>query len=340
MTLSKQIPNKPISKSFSPGQLLFGWFSLFCLFLIFKNGELASEYVHRGLLICAQSVIPALFPFMVLSELLITGGMGERILGKITAPLSRLLALPPPCITAILFGLICGFPIGAKTVATSYKAGLISKRNAERALSVSNNPSSAFVIGVVGTSLWGNTRIGIALYLSVIAESLLWAFFDGIRERKRTEPETDPVQKAILFEPKKGAKLFTDAITSATGGILSVCAYVVFFSALLGALSAILIDAKAPKPISSIIFSLLELSQGVSHAADAGSVLQAAWLTAFTCSWSGLSVHCQVISVCDGTKLSFRRYFLAKLVQALLCSTLFALLVYLFPSILIPANGC
>jgi hypothetical protein len=141
-----------------------------------------------------------------------------------------------------------------------------------------------------------------------------------------------------LIVPKKGAKLFTEAISSACGGILSVCAYVVFFSALMGALSAVLTDLGAPKLLSASLFSLLELSQGVSYATGLESIQAAACLTAFTSAWSGLSVHCQVISVCDGCELSFKRYFLAKLLQAFLCTLLFSCLLTLLPSLLLPAS--
>ncbi|MBQ9806852.1 MAG: hypothetical protein IJW49_10170 [Clostridia bacterium] len=340
MTLYKQIPQKTATHTLSLGQLLFGWFSLFCLLLIFKNGEIASDYIHRGLLLCAKSVIPSLFPFMVLSELLISGGMGERIIGKIASPLSRLFRLPPSAISAVLLGLVCGFPIGAKTVAGAYRQGRLSRQDAERALCISNNPSSAFVVAAVGTSLWENTRFGVVLYLTVISVSLLWGLADGVLQRKRTEPQMGAVQVRNDTEYLKGAKLFTESIRSATGGILSVCAYVVFFSALMGALSAIFLDLGAPKLLSSISFSILELSQGVSHAPDVGNTVQAAILSAFACGWSGLSVHCQVISVCDGLDLSFRRYFLAKLVQALLCAAVFAVLLQFFPSILIPSGSC
>lgn len=340
MTLKKQIPQNRSRHPLSAEQLLFGWFSLFCLLLIFKNGEIASEYIHRGLLLCARSVIPSLFPFMVLSELLIRGGMGERMIGKIATPLSRAFSLPSPAITAMLLGLVCGFPIGAKTVAEAYRQGSLSKRDAERALCISNNPSSAFVIGAVGRSLWDNARFGTVLYVGVILVSLLWGLVDAVWERKRTDSQAESVQGRYNIQPLKGAKLFTEAIRSATGGILSVCAYVVFFSALMGALSAIFTDLGAPQQLSPIAFSFFELSQGVSHAADAGSTLQAAILTAFACGWSGLSVHCQVISVCDGLDLSFRRYFFAKLAQALLCALGFGMLLRFFPTLLIPAGGC
>ena len=91
---------------------------------------------------------------------------------------------------------------------------------------------------------------------------------------------------------------------------------------------------------SAVLFSFFELSGGMAHAAALEETAYAARLCAFGAGWSGLSVHCQVMSVCDGRGLSFRGYFLSKLVSGVLCVLLFSLLLYLFPALLIPASGC
>lgn len=57
----------------TPGQLCFGFFALFCLFLILRNPDVAIEYITSGLRLCAVTVIPSLFPFLVLSELIVSG---------------------------------------------------------------------------------------------------------------------------------------------------------------------------------------------------------------------------------------------------------------------------
>ena len=49
----------------------------FCFLLVLRNADAAVEYMGRGLTLCARTVIPSLFPFMVLSELLVSSGAGE-----------------------------------------------------------------------------------------------------------------------------------------------------------------------------------------------------------------------------------------------------------------------
>ena len=102
-------------------------------------------------------------------------------------------------------------------------------------------------------------------------------------------------------------------------------------------MDAILSDLGVPQIISSAILSTVELSRGVSLAAALESPLYGAILSAFACGWSGISIHCQVISVCDGTQLSLRRYLAAKLFQAVLCAVIFATLLALLPSLLGPS---
>jgi len=317
-------------------QLLFGWFSIFCLLLIFKNAPLANESIRNGLLLCAQTVIPSLFPFMVLSDLLISSDMGERVISYVSRPSERLFRLPPAALCAMVLGLLCGFPVGARGIANACKSGKLSRRDAERVLPFANMPSPAFVIGVVGTSLWKNVRFGIALYLCMTVCVLLFAFFLPRIKKEKKDTLSFFSFDSSLSRKTGGVKLFTESISSATRGILSVCAYVIFFSALMGALQSIFLRFHTPPSLFSFLSCLFELSQGVNSAAQPHS-FTAALLCAFACGWSGFSVHCQVICSCDGLGLSYRGYFINKLLLGVSCALAFGVLIFFFPSLLLPA---
>ena len=59
---------------------------LFSLFLLLCSPDVAIASMRDGLLLCANTVIPSLFPFMVISELLVKSGTSSY-LGKIASPL-------------------------------------------------------------------------------------------------------------------------------------------------------------------------------------------------------------------------------------------------------------
>lgn len=337
-TASATQKSKP--RHLTPGQVSFGLFALFCLALILRNSDVAIDYITRGLLLCAKTIVPSLFPFMVLSELIVSGGIGNALISRIAPPLRRLFGLPEAGCCAVVLGLLCGFPVGAKCAVLAFEQGRLTREEAQRTLCFSNAPSSAFLISAVGVSLWGNRRFGIALYATVLTCSILTGILANQLRKKNTPPHTAAAIPTLPTPPLTGVRLFTEAVKSSTGSMLLVCAYVVFFSALVGTLNLVLAAAELPAALSATLFCLFELSGGVSQASALGNVHLAATLTAFAAGWSGLSVHCQVLSVCDGKGFSFRSYFLAKIFQGLLCALLFSILLYLFPALTVPAENC
>ena len=78
---------KPPSRP-TAGQVGFLLMSTFCFVLILRNSDAAIEYMGRGLTLCARTVIPSLFPFMVVSELLVSSGAGEA-LGRLFSGVMR-----------------------------------------------------------------------------------------------------------------------------------------------------------------------------------------------------------------------------------------------------------
>jgi hypothetical protein len=60
------------------------------------------------------------------------------------------------------------------------------------------------------------------------------------------------------------------------------------------------------------------------------------WITALLCGWSGLSVHLQILSLCDelpdGLSGHTALYFGCKLLQGILCAILCGVILYFFPS--------
>ena len=324
MTLGKRT-------SFSAGDTAFALLSIFCFILVMKNSSAAIEYLGRGLSLCATTVIPSLFPFMVISELLVRSGVGN-VLGRFLAPvMRRVFNLSGAGCTAAFLGSLCGFPIGAKTAVSLYDSGAISKSETEHLMTFSNNPSTAFLINAAGISLFGSKSLGVLIYFSVLASGLLVGFL--ARFFIHSDPIPLPSEKNKSHRDG-GIEAFTSSISGAAGSMLVVCAYIIFFSALTGALSDMLsFFSGIGDGINAIIFGFFEISSGISHAAKVNDTFAAAVLCALIAGWSGLSVHFQIISIGSGRGLSFKPYIIAKLFQGLLAAALTAALLIIFPQI-------
>lgn len=312
----------------TPGQVCFGFFAVFCLFLILRNPDIAIEYMTSGLRLCAKTVIPSLFPFFVLSELIVSGGIGNILLRPFSGILSGVFRLPPDGCCALLLGMFCGFPVGARAAVSAYDRGALTRDEAERVICASTNPSSAFLLNAVGVSLHMCRRYGSMLLAATLSSAVLLGILLARVPQKGSDASIAVSPAPVSERYKSGAQFFTDAIRSALTGMLTVCAYVVFFSAFCGTLTVLANRLQLPDAVRAAVFCLFELTGGVSVAASLKSPVFSAVLTAFAVGWSGLSVHCQVLSICDGRGLRMRKYFLCKFLHGILTAAIFSLFLH------------
>ena len=313
-------------------QISLGLICLFFIFLLLRNAEIAIAYVSQGLTLCAKTLIPSLFPFMVLSELLVASGACDLLFKRISLPLRRLLKISSGGCSALLLGVLCGFPVGARCAALSYEQGYVSREEAERILALSSIPSPAFLISTVGTSLWKSTKFGVVLYLCALLSSIAVGILLGHKRRPTQDRSATP--QSINRHPASAARLLCNSVRSALGSILLVCAYVVFFSALLGTLEYFPPVQNLSEAARSILFSAFELSGGISAAASLPHTVTAALITAFAVGWSGFSVLFQILSTVESAGLSMRTYLRSKLLQALLCPLTVGILLWIFPALI------
>lgn len=135
--------------------ILFVLFTI-CLVLFSKENLAACK---SGLLLWANSVVPALLPFFIATELLghtnVVSFIG-KLLNKYMKPIFN---VPGIGAYAFIMGIISGYPVGAKIVTKFRQDGQCSKAEAERLLAFTNNSGPLFIIGTVGISMFGYSLI-------------------------------------------------------------------------------------------------------------------------------------------------------------------------------------
>lgn len=119
----------------------------------------------KALTLCAGTVIPALFPFMVITGLLVRLGFGQWLAPDMAGLMASLFRLPGCAGSALLLGLVGGYPIGARTAAELYASGDLTRQEAERLLTFCNNSNPVFLISVLGVGVFGSVRAGLWLWL-------------------------------------------------------------------------------------------------------------------------------------------------------------------------------
>ena len=302
----------------------------------------AMEAAREGLRLCYNVILPSLFPFFVLSALVVDLGLAGYIGRALEGIMRPLFNVPGACASAFALGFVGGYPVGARTALSLYQKGMCTKTEAERLLAFCNNSGPAFILGVVGAGVFASSKVGLLLYLAHAAASVCVGFLFRFykREGKRRERRASPT-----FEAERITVAFTGAIKNSFLSTLNICAFVVFFtvvikllflSGLLPGLAGVLGALLSPMGFSTqwaerLLTGLIELTSGVWTLTGAGTMSGKLSMAAFLLGWAGLSVHCQVLSFIGGSGLSVKTYIGGKLLHGGLSALFIGLLLRFFP---------
>jgi len=333
---------KPLSKT-------LGILILASAMLTYPQDVLAAA--TQGLTAWAEYVLPALLPFFIISELLMGAGL-VHLLGVLLEPVMRpIFRLPGASAFVLTMGFTSGPPIGAVLTTKLFKENLITRHEAERLITFTNNASPGFMLGAVSAGMFGNPALGLILAFANYLSNLLLGI--GLRFY---HPQTPPVPvpaggtslwrrgfQAMLQAQRKDKRpigqLIGDSVHNSINTILVVGGFILFFSVLLRVLSIlgvvqflttgldIILSPLGldPSLYPAIANGLFEMTLGTKEAALANAPLfQQLLLASAIMAWSGLSVLGQVASFTAGTGIRLTPFILGRGVHACLAAAITA----------------
>lgn len=318
--------------------------------LLFSTSNLPA--IKKGLSLWASSVVPALFPFFVATELLMNTTFVTllgRFFNKIMKPLFNISGEGS---FGFIMGLISGYPVGAKIACDFRQNNICSKEECERLLSFTNNSGPLFIVGTVGISMFGNSTIGLLLLITHILACItvgiifrFWKFGKNSPDYARTKTSTSSKYKNVTFSNL--GEILGKSITNSISTILMIGGFVVIFSSVISILKSsgilnCLILILTPifnflhidnSFIYGILTGLLEITNGISSIAGINikHISANVIITAFLLGCGGLSVLLQVLSITSKTDLSIKPYIYGKLLHGLFAAIYTFIAINIFP---------
>lgn len=278
--------------------------SALAMLALILDGKTALLGARQGIELCLQTVVPSLFPFFFLTNLLTStlSGCPSRVL----RPLGKLFGVPAGTESLVLTGLLGGYPAGAQGVAQCVQAGQLSQEEANRLLAFCNQPGPAFLFGMASFLFPAKWMIWLLWAILLLSALLTAQFFSEPRSKSG-------------FSVAAERKVPSSALTSALRAIGIVCGWVVLFRVLLAFLSRWILWL-LPREMQVLLTGLLELTNGcLLWDRIAGLRLRFA-IAAGIMSFGGLCVTMQTLSLLRG--LSAKYYLLGKLVQTCIALSL------------------
>jgi sporulation integral membrane protein YlbJ len=294
-----------------------------------------------GLSLWANYILPALFPFFIISDLLMKQGF-VHFLGVLLEPLMRpLFRLPGKASFIIAMTHTSGIPIGAILTCKMRKEGEITRTEGERLLAFTSNPSPGFMFGAIASGMLGNPALGIivagSVYISNFIVGLLFRFYGKAPDlRSQRRPSFQRAWQELESTQKKNKKpigeMLAEAIRESTSTILLVGGFIVFFSVITHLLTVLNINAFLSKGMSilsgggitmrggdALIQGLMETTLGCKATISAFPSLHTQiGMLAFLLGWGGISVFAQVASFTASTDLRFLPFVLGRTLHAFL----------------------
>lgn len=275
-----------------------------------------SKGAMSGLKISSSIIIPSLFPFTVCSVFFQKSGGLLWISRKVNLVTSRIFKISGTEFSVMLLSLLGGYPIGAKIADELYCSKSIDKQTAKKLLRFSVNPSPAFFVSVVGMNIFKNSLVGILLFASNLSACLLLNFLFFPKKSKLSDPsyfKSENVSDSLVKSVQAGAEI-----------TISICSFVILFSAISEIIKAMPIVSKA----YSFICPFLEISFGINEIGRIGIPL---CFYSFLLSFGGISTICQVKQAAKNINASFFYILFYRIVHGFTALIISMLLFKLFP---------
>lgn len=268
------------------------------ILLLILDGPKGLAGAGDGIELCIKTVIPALFPFFLFSNVLIGALWGQRI--PCLYRLGRLFSLPEGGESILIPAFLGGYPAGAGSIANLYYSASLKRETAEKMLAFCNNAGPSFLFGMIAPAfcekeavwfLWGSQILGALTASRIIS----------------------PVGRRDIVEIRATTQTLSEAMNKALRAIAGVCGWVILFRMLLSFSAPLLSRIRSPEA-RVLIVGLLELSNGCCMLSEIPNPGWRLMIANTMLSLGGICVSMQTASAAG--KLSLRYYYMGKAIQA------------------------
>ncbi|WP_085992490.1 sporulation integral membrane protein YlbJ [Oceanobacillus senegalensis] len=330
--------------------LIFSCTTIFITISLIKFPDPALEASIRGLNLWWEVVFPSLLPFFITAELLLSFGV-VKFIGVLFEPVMRpLFNIPGVGSFGWMMGMASGYPTGAKIASRLREENQLTKIEAERLVSFTNNSSPLFIFGAISVGFFHDAKLGILLatchYLGNALVGISMRFYGRKEEMKPKDKKKKVSLKRAFYEmhetqlqdQRPFGEILGDAVLNSIKTLVMVGGFIVLFSVLIKILflvgvseiiatffELILIILSFPTDYALPFFSgLFEITIGADMISKIGtdSLLQQAILISFILGFNGFSVQAQVASILAKTDIRFYPYFFARILHGMIASFL------------------
>lgn len=284
--------------------------SLLILILTLLNKTLVYESINYSLNLWVKNIIPSLFPFFIITDILINYDITKYIPKFIKNIFKNLFNIGENELTIFLLSILSGFPSNARNTRNLYDKGKIDLYEANHILIFSHFSNPLFVLTTIPIFFFHDESIGIILLVSHYLSNIILGMI--IRKKEKT---TDYITN-INHSNNKFSEVFINAIKKSINTITTIGGIVTVFLVL----STLISQFLNLNNYNSMLFKgIMEITIGIDSLVKLNlPMIYKLTITSMFLAFGGLSVHMQVINEIMGTEIKYSQFFLGRIVQMII----------------------
>lgn len=328
---------------------IFQFTLLILIISIVVNPTLAVNSAKEGAYLWFNTLLPALLPFLIISELFISSGFVNffgKLLGNFMRPIFN---VPGSGAFPLLISSISGYPIGAKLSSDLRKNNYINRIEANRLISFTSTSGPSFILGSILIGMLNMPELKLLMilphYLGIITVGIIFRFYNKPIYNKKSNSENKNFEKNHKSNNSSKiesiGQLISKSVKEGMDSIILIGGFVIVYAVIieifLGSNLMIRIVSSLsnytkidPSIIQAYFAGLLELTTGCKKISMTNiNPLHKVIILNSLIAWGGLSILSQAINFISQTDISIKLYIFSKFLHSIFTS-IYTYIIYIF----------
>ena len=280
---------------------------------------LIADVIFYSLSVWVHQLLPSIFPFFVVSDILVSYHITNYIPKFIKNTFCTIFCVSENIATVFFLSIASGFPSNARIIKMMYEQGSITEEEGNRALLFTHFSNPLFILSTVAVMFLHQERYGYIILISHILGNVII----GIATRRMsTYSQYDYTQKKE--KSQSFSKVFIQAIKSSIDTsllILGTLTCFLIFSSL------VVYHLHLNGYQEAIVKGILEITMGLKSLANTSvSDVYKVVISTMFLSFGGFAVHLQVISQIIDTPVKYSYFFISRIFHAIISGVICYLL--------------
>lgn len=286
------------------------------LIILFKYSIILKKSVIEGINLWLYNIFPSLFIMFILNDIIINLNL-MQFLNNIISPLfNKIFNLNNYSCLAFILSIFSGTPSAAFILKEMINSNKISIEDANKLISFTFFVNPLFLYNILSLSF---SKITI---IKIIISHYLANIIIGLLIRKK---ETKKINLSLNNNSKSSFfKIIPQSIIKSSNILLMILGTIIFYMII----SNLVINLfNLPNYLNVILKGLLEISQSLNIL----PLLQIKTfikeiITLAIISFGGLSIHTQVFSIIDNTKIKYQNFLIARCLHIIISINLYSII--------------